>query len=86
MLGQAGEWPQAVRDVQEGLQLLLALTLYARVVMFRIDNGGWHVFLDLMDEVETCGHEQLLPAWNHAHFPFHSLVCAVLGLYHSITL
>jgi hypothetical protein len=86
MLGQAGQWPQAVRNVQKSFQLLLAPALDARVIMLRVDNGGWHVFLDLVDEVETCGHEQLLPAWNHAHFPLHSLVCAVLGLYHSITL
>lgn len=42
-------------NAQQSLQLMLALVLYARVVMLWIHNGGRHILLDLVDEVEAGG-------------------------------
>ena len=86
MCGEAGQRAQAVRDAQEGLQMTLALALDAGVVMLRVHNGSRHILLDLVDEVEPSGREQLLPAWDHAHFPLHGLAGAVFGFHHSIAL
>ena len=73
-------------NAQQSLQLSLALSLDARVIVLGVDNGGRHLLLDLVDEVETSCRQQLLPAGNHAHFPLDGLTGAVLGLDCSITL